>query len=209
MARVLFFDTETTGVPKNYKAPVSDLQNWPRVIQLAWQVAELATGELVHEEKMLIMPDGWTIPTEKFWIDNGFSTEKNQAEGVRMQTALELFCQALNSTEILVAHNLGFDNPIVNAEILRYQILPERNPNRAKVCTMESTVNLCKVPFGKGGPYSKSKGYKWPKLDELYKHLFNTGFAGAHDAGNDVTACRLCFFELIKRGHIKTAYDGK
>jgi hypothetical protein len=32
----LFFDTETTGLPKNYKAPVTDLNNWPRLVQLAW-----------------------------------------------------------------------------------------------------------------------------------------------------------------------------
>ena len=32
----LFFDTETTGLPRNWKAPVTDLNNWPRMIQIAW-----------------------------------------------------------------------------------------------------------------------------------------------------------------------------
>jgi len=32
----LFFDTETTGLPKNWKAPIEDLNNWPRLVQLAW-----------------------------------------------------------------------------------------------------------------------------------------------------------------------------
>jgi hypothetical protein len=32
----LFFDTETTGLPKNWKAPVTDLNNWPRLVQLAF-----------------------------------------------------------------------------------------------------------------------------------------------------------------------------
>jgi hypothetical protein len=32
----LFIDTETTGLPKNYKAPLHDLSNWPRLIQIAW-----------------------------------------------------------------------------------------------------------------------------------------------------------------------------
>ncbi len=31
----LFFDTETTGLPRNWHAPASDLANWPRLIQLA------------------------------------------------------------------------------------------------------------------------------------------------------------------------------
>ena len=32
----LFFDTETTGLPKKWKAPVTDLDNWPRMIQIGW-----------------------------------------------------------------------------------------------------------------------------------------------------------------------------
>ena len=32
----LFFDTETTGLPRNWSAPVSDLNNWPRLVQIAW-----------------------------------------------------------------------------------------------------------------------------------------------------------------------------
>ena len=32
----LFFDTETTGLPRNWKAPVTHLNNWPRMIQIAW-----------------------------------------------------------------------------------------------------------------------------------------------------------------------------
>jgi hypothetical protein len=32
----LFFDNETTVLPRNWKAPVTDLNNWPRVVQLAY-----------------------------------------------------------------------------------------------------------------------------------------------------------------------------
>jgi hypothetical protein len=32
--KYLFFDTETTGVPKDYKAPSSDTDNWPRLQEL-------------------------------------------------------------------------------------------------------------------------------------------------------------------------------
>lgn len=31
-----FFDTETTGIPKNWEAPVTDLSNWPRMVQIAY-----------------------------------------------------------------------------------------------------------------------------------------------------------------------------
>lgn len=195
---ILFFDTETTGVPKNYKAPMQDVDNWPRVIQLAWEVADAETEQVVTGGEMLIKPDGWVIPKEKFWIDNGYSTEKNEAEGTPMPQALDLFLGDLNQSEVMVAHNLGFDYPIVGAELIRYEKRATNNNARVKICTMERTVNLCRIPFPRGG-----RGYKWPKLEELHHFLFKKGFEGAHDAGNDVAACRVSFFELVRRGIIE------
>ena len=34
----LIFDTETTGLPHNKTAPITDLDNWPRLVQIAWQL---------------------------------------------------------------------------------------------------------------------------------------------------------------------------
>jgi DNA polymerase III subunit alpha len=44
----LIFDTETTGLPQNYSAPLTDFDNWPRCVQLAWQVHD-ETGKLISE----------------------------------------------------------------------------------------------------------------------------------------------------------------
>jgi len=197
MQTISFFDTETTGVPKNYKAPPTDLENWPRIIQLAWQVADANTGERFKEHKYLIKPDGWVVPKEKFWIDNGFSTEKNEAEGKPLPQVIDWFISDYLESDALVAHNMAFDFPILAAEMIRYG--KGTNGRRLpKFCTMEASVEVCKLPNHNGW-----KGYKWPKLQELYKHLFKLDFEGGHDAGNDVTACRLCFFELVKMGVIK------
>ena len=68
----LFFDTETTGLPANWKAPVTDVDNWPRVTQLAWQVYD-EDGKLIRERCELIKPDGWVIPDEEFFIENNMS----------------------------------------------------------------------------------------------------------------------------------------
>lgn len=35
---ILFFDTETIGLPKIWNAPISDIDNWPRLIELAYLV---------------------------------------------------------------------------------------------------------------------------------------------------------------------------
>lgn len=189
---ILFFDTETNGLPKNYKGKIEDLNNWPRIIQLAWAQFD-DDGNLIQQACDLIRPDGWTIPNEKFWIDNGFYTAHSEVFGIAIGTALEKFIARFNESETIVAHNMEFDYPIVFAELIRAGMTVSNEP--AKVCTMKSTTDLCCIP----GPY----GFKWPKLVELHQHLFNAEFDGAHDALNDVLACAKCFFELKKRKFIQ------
>ena len=44
----LIFDTETTGLPtKGYHEPISDVDNWPRLVQIAWQLHD-ANGVLIE-----------------------------------------------------------------------------------------------------------------------------------------------------------------
>lgn len=182
----LFFDTETTGVPKNYKAPVSDLDNWPRVIQLAWALFN-EDGKCFEKSCNLIYPDGWEIPNEKFWIDNGYNTERNKQLGIPMENALHSFVRKMDQAKFIIAHNMDFDNPVLGSEMIRYQILPQNKPQ--KFCTMKSSTSFCAIPNSRGG-------YKWPKLEELHLKLFGNGFEGAHDALNDVMACAKCFFDM-------------
>jgi DNA polymerase-3 subunit epsilon len=187
---ILFFDTETTGVPKNYQASYTDVDNWPRVISLAWILADVE-GNVVEQQADLIKPNGWSVPTEKFWIDNGYSTEKNEAEGIMIESALDAFYKAKMMSDILYCHNLSFDHRIVWAEFIRAGREPRSGMH--KICTMQKSTSYCKIPQTKG------RGFKWPKLEELYQFLFNKNFDGAHDALADITATKDCFFELVKR----------
>ncbi len=63
----LIFDTETTGLPTNWNAPLDDFENWPRLIQLAWQIHD-EKGELVDIKSYLVKPEGFIIPrgSEKY-----------------------------------------------------------------------------------------------------------------------------------------------
>jgi DNA polymerase III subunit epsilon len=190
---ILFFDTETTGLPKNWRAPMSALENWPRIIQLGWILTD-REGNVLRRQKHLIYPDSWVIPAEKFWLENGYSTEKNQQEGLPMSMILDLYNYDLLYCDVLVAHNMSYDYNVLGAEMLRkWNQCPLTS--RTRICTKEVGTNVCCLP----GPY----GYKWPTLAELHTHLFGTGFEGAHDALADVIACKNSFFELVKRGVIK------
>lgn len=186
----LFFDTETTGLPLNWKAPVTDLNNWPRVTQLAWQVYD-ENGNLIRERCNLIKPDGWVIPKEKFFIDNNMSTERCEIEGVNLIDILEDFVEQVNNSEYLIAHNMSFDERIIGAEMIRTKL--EFNEEPKKLCTMQESTNFCRLaPFRYGS-------YKWPTLIELHEKLFDEGFDKAHDALVDVSACAKSFFELKRR----------
>lgn len=191
--KLLFFDCETCGLPKDYKASYTDVDNWPRVISLAWLVSD-TLGEVTTREHHLIKPDGWQVPAEKFWIDNGFSQEKSMAEGVPIAEVLEKFVASKLECDVLVAHNLNFDHRIVWAEIIRSGQLPKSG--MIKICTMMTSTKYCAIPHANG------RGLKWPKLEELHRALFATGFEGAHDALADIEACKKCFFELVARGVI-------
>lgn len=184
---ILFFDTETNGLPKNYNGSPTDLDNWPRVIQLAWQLYD-RDGNLQAEACNLIRPDGWTIPDQKFWQDNGYSTEKSIELGIPAATALTEFAVAIGRCELMVAHNLSFDYPILVAEMIRYSIAATHKPE--KFCTMKSTTNLLQLPSPRGF------GFKWPKLEELHRWCFGTDFENAHDALADVRATAKCYFHL-------------
>lgn len=189
MKHILFFDTETSGLPKNYKAPPSTGDNWPRVIQLAFQVYN-DQGDLVEEYESLIKPDGWTI-TEEAEKVHGISMDKAMDEGVDIRIVLENFAECINMSDVLVAHNLNFDFSVLASEFLRYGFRADKKP---KLCTMQATTELMKLP----SPYKKGQ-YKWPKLMELHEWLFNETFDGAHDALEDVRATARCFFELHRR----------
>lgn len=203
----LFMDTETTGTPKDYKAPMTDLDNWPRVIQLAWLLTD-KDGNHLNQKEHLIKPDCWVIPSiethgekAQFWIDHGFSTEKSKREGIPLRRALVEFLADLEQSEYLICHNMEFDKNILGAELLRYEM---RGKKVQKICTMQSSIDFCEIPFaGQRAWLSKQKrSFKWPKLSELHEKLFGKAMEGGHQAGEDVTALKACFFELVKRGVI-------
>ncbi|WP_347373304.1 DNA polymerase III subunit alpha [Aequorivita sp. Q41] len=187
----LIFDTETTGLPKRFNAPVSDSDNWPRCIQIAWQLHD-AMGNLIENQDYLIKPEGFNIPFDAEKI-HGISTELAMAEGISLEEMCEKFKIALSKTKFIVGQNVGFDLNIMGAEFFRLGIenpMPELPV--LDTCT-ETTAQLCQIPGGRGGKF------KLPTLTELHEYLFNEAFGEAHNATADVEATTRCFFELVRR----------
>ena len=181
----LFFDTETTGIPKNYKAPASDLKNWPRLVQIAWLVTDNNGAEISSAEH-IVKPNGFTIPADAAKV-HGITTDIALERGIDIKFALDAIVKDIAAAKTLIGHNMAFDEKILGAEFLRagYSNHLEAKPRR---CTMQSTTDFCRLP----GAY----GFKWPTLNELYLKLFHESFSGAHRALVDVRACAKCYFEL-------------
>lgn len=184
----LIIDCETTGLPRNWRAPISDLDNWPRAIQIAWSLFD-GSGALLESAAYLVRPDGFIIPEDVQRI-HGITTERAIAEGKKLVDVLREFSTAAGKAEIVVAHNLRFDESVISAEFHRLK-LKVPFAGKKRICTMTQSTDFCRIP----GTY----GYKWPTLSQLHKELFNCGFEEAHDAGADVSACAKCFFELKRR----------
>ncbi len=187
----LFFDTETTGLPRNWKAPVSDTANWPRMVQIAWLIYD-NNGNLMEQNDFIIQPEGYNIPAEAANV-HGISTERAMEEGYELKQVLEKFAIDIARADSLVAHNISFDEKIVGAEFIRKQISSQLF-NKTRICTMQKSTNFCKLP----GQY----GYKWPTLNELHQTLFGEDFQEAHNAAVDINATAKCFWELKHRGII-------
>ena len=187
----LIFDTETTGLPKRWDAPVSDTDNWPRCIQIAWQLHD-ALGNLLDRQDYLIQPEGFNIPYDAEKI-HGISTELAQENGIPLAEVLEKFNVALTKTKFVVGQNVGFDLNIMGAEFYRADLKTLLGELPVLDTCTEHTATLCALPGGRGGKF------KLPTLTELHQYLFKTPFAEAHNATADVEATTRCFLELVRR----------
>jgi DNA polymerase-3 subunit alpha len=187
----LIFDTETTGLPKRWDAPITDVDNWPRVIQIAWQLHD-EMGQLVEHQDFLIRPDGFDIPYDAERV-HGISTALAQERGVSLQEMLGEFNIALSKAKFVVGQNLKFDLNVTGAEFVRSGIANDLQEIPVLDTCTEHTAQLCQIPGGRGGRF------KLPTLTELHEFLFGEPFGEAHNATADVEATTRCFLELIRK----------
>lgn len=185
---ILFFDTETTGLPKDYKAPVTDTDNRPRLVQLAYSIYDDDWNFLASSME-IIKPNWFTISKEVSDIHR-VTQERAEKEGKDIKNILFFFKAAMNHCKTIVAHNISFDMSILWCE--RYRLFGVDNLFKDKevYCTMKAWTDICKIDW--------KYGYKRPKLQELHTHLFLEWFEDAHDALVDVNACAKCYFSMMK-----------
>lgn len=194
--KILFFDTETTRLPLDFYEPYTNVKNWPRLVQLSWIIEDCNKKEL-EERDFIIKPDGFIIP-EKATKIHHIRHDWAERNGKDLFTVLHEFYSYIIEADLLVGHNIEFDINIVASEFFR---LGNKFPELKKCakhidsiptfCTMEEGKEFTKIETYNGD-------YKWPKLIELYRHLFGNDFKGAHNSLDDIRATRECFWEMLR-----------
>lgn len=183
----LYFDTETIGKIPREPTPLEAL---PHIVQLGAILWGDRAG-LIQSMEAIIHPNGWMIPDEAAAV-HGITQEMAENFGVPILFPLGFFSHLCRQADEIIAHNIDFDLKMVSAELERLG-----KPNLAKevrpFCTMLGSKNHCKIP----GLY---KDWKWPKLEEAYKHFFGEELTGAHKATADLLACQRIHQHLISIG---------
>lgn len=192
MAIYLIFDTETTGLPRNYKAAVCDVGNWPRLVELSASLVN-EDGKTLQTLGALVYPDGFEIPDEASRV-SGITTEMAKTAGSPAKDVLEAFGKMARCADYFVCHNLEYDFPVLFAESIRCGVTI---PVLDGFCTKAQTTELMKIP----NTSSYGGTYKWPKLKELHTFCFGDEHEGQHRAGGDVEATKNVFFH-IRKHHI-------
>jgi DNA polymerase III epsilon subunit-like protein len=195
--RLLFFDCETTGLPRvRYFSP-EVVEDWPRLVQLAWACYD-ARGNEKWARCSIIKPEGFRIPDDAAKI-HGIAHARAVREGRDLAEVLDEFLDtAMAPGTTLVAHNFEYDRNVIAGELIRMR-KPLGFLELTGICTMKETTNLCQLSRPGGG-----FGFKWPTLEELHLHCFGFSYEGAHDAANDIGACARAFFKLRAAGHFRS-----
>ncbi len=189
IGKYLFFDTETTGLPHKRNAPSEDFTNWPYIVEIAWYLTD--EKGLLIDGCHYIVKQNIAIPANATKIHH-ITTEKMLTEGVSPQEVYSLFVESANNAEYVIAHNLEFDLPIIDCELLRNGF-DKVLFSKKQFCTMIAGRDFCSV-------YDCAGRIKNPKLSELFGQLYfdnpYLNFEGTHNALADTNMLYRCFMKM-------------
>jgi DNA polymerase III epsilon subunit-like protein len=208
--RILVFDTETTGLSKSRIIGPCTLDLWPHIVQFSYIIYDTDVMRIKNISDYIVkMKENVVIPDESIAIHH-ITNEESKKKGNLIYKVLREFFSLLPSVDMIVGHNISFDIDMVKIEVLR--LIYDSNCTRQKktiyknyfynithfkniYCTMKQSVELCRIPAvdKKGESY-----FKYPKLIELYKYLFNSESEpqNLHNSLNDILITLRCFIKI-------------
>jgi DNA polymerase III epsilon subunit-like protein len=226
--KILILDTETNGLPKNRFAPPSQFDAYPAILQLSWAIYTLdetmpEMGLVRTESQDVGLALHPSIPWDAGAAAIHGLSEREARHGTSAATALKDLAVALRGVDVVIAHNLAFDKPVIRAagyaEAARGGDAALRSlwpTTIQEFCTMRETRDLLRIPSPyysappDGSPPQPDK-FKAPKLNELYAWIYGQVYdisgATLHNSASDTDCLAKCVQGLIKRGVLRVV-DG-
>lgn len=189
MRRYVVVNSKTNGLPISNNAPVSELDNWPRIIHLAWAIVE-SNGRVVKRENHIIYPEGFKI-SKDYEQRYGISTKLAKDEGDDLVAVLDSFVGDTQKSDYIVGHNVDFHKKVIAAELLRAN-QKDVISNSPSICTMFQGYQCAEFKF-----------CKWPSLIELYQRLFGHQFKETGSLNKEMLMVVECLIEMLKKGIIE------
>ena len=119
-----------------------------------------------------------------------------KTKGIDIKQGLKEFNNAMLESDLVIGHNISFDKRMIMVECIRYKLEQNFTRNSRKkpeFCTMKNSINICKiVKVSRSG----DEYFKYPKLMELHKHLFDSVPDNLHNSMVDVLACLRCYGKM-------------
>lgn len=189
--KIFVFDTETTWFINKKE---TDLDKQPQIVQFAWILWELHDGTFTEIKRVNIMINpGKPIPFWASQVHHIYDIDVKDAP--KIDEVMNEILEYINEPDVIVWHNIEYDESMVKIELKRLKQEYKYNPKQV-ICTMKTTVDFCAIQWN-------GARFKYPKLWELHKKLFDQYFVGAHDAMVDVEATTRSFVKLVNQGIIQ------
>jgi len=186
---ILFIDTETSGLPKNWNLPYTEDANWPHAVQVSWVIYTKDRQEVKREDHYINDGD-FRITNGAFKI-HGITPEFLKQNGEPRKQVMQLLYDDLEKYQpLVVGHFMELDYHITGVAFYRLGMQQPIN-DLTMYCTMVGSKHLVRNPQR-----------QYLKLGQLYELLFDKQLLKQHNAMTDALATAEVFFELQRLGAI-------
>ena len=177
--KLLVFDTETTNLPPKLPLLEETLELWPHIVQFSFLLFDTDTYK--YTEYDYVIQSSVSIKNDHI---HGITNSMNKVRGFAFDDIYPIFDLCVQQADIVIGHNIQFDIKMLQAECMRKKIT--FSFEKPIYCTMMASTRLCNLP-----------NYKWPKLEELHRHLFQEEAKHLHNSMIDVIVCLRCYLWMM------------
>ncbi|WP_321404546.1 3'-5' exonuclease [Maridesulfovibrio sp.] len=172
---ILFYDTETSGLPSTGEALDSPKQ--PDMVQLGALLYDTEKDEFIHKLSLIVKHKDCRMSPKALAV-HGID-QRRMETGLPAAAVAEIVKGLMATADMCIGFNIGFDKKILKIFMAKAGVDFEEVDHG---CIMHPLTDVCKLPGRMGR-------YKWPKLTEAHAKLINPeGFDDAHDAFADIMA---------------------